>query len=318
MREMKQIKIVAVILLFVFGIVGLVFWLQLKSTTTEPVTYRVFLREVASIPILSESNQASASASPRASDLQITAQAAYIADLDSGAVLYKKNEHIQRSPASTTKLLTALVALETYDLDTVLTVSSEASTEGNVVGFYRGEQLAVRDLLKAMLINSGNDAAYMLANNHPQGYQAFMRRMNEVAGEIGMQSSHFENPAGFDADTHYSSAYDLYVLAVESIKHEVIRESVASSSATITNVQGTTRHYLPTTNQLLLENPQVVGIKTGTTEKAGQVLISQYQTDSAGDIIVVMMGSEDRFSDTRALADWVYSRYQWKLFSTGE
>ena len=97
-----------------------------------------------------------------------------------------------------------------------------------------------------------------------------------------------------------------------------IRDVVATAETTIYNYQGTVPHVLHTTNQLLLENPQVVGIKTGTTEKAGQVLISEYQTETAGDIIVIMMGSQDRFYDTSALADWVYSRYQWKLFSNQE
>ena len=315
MKQMKHISIVVIILLAVAGTATVVVQQLSEQLFTEPEKVTVYLRDVSSIPILN-TEIATVSASPKAADLEITAKAAYIADLDSGAVLFKKNESIQRAPASTTKLLTALVALETYSLDDVLTVTSEASTEGHVVGLYKGEKLLVKDLITAMLISSGNDAAYILANNYPQGYDGFIAQMNSLASDIGMQNSHFQNPAGFDDDKHYSSAYDLYILAREAIKNDLIKETVASASATIYNTDKTVSHALQTTNQLLLENPQVVGIKTGTTEKAGQVLISQYQTENAGDIVVVMMGSEDRFSDTSSLADWVYSRYQWKLFST--
>lgn len=314
---MKHSIIVLLIVCATAGAVASTVWIQAQNREVEPEKIPVYLREIATIPILSDLS-ASVSASPKASDLEISAEAAYISDLESGTVLYKKNEHSQRSPASTTKLLTALVALETFDVTDVLTVESEATTAGQIIGFYRGEQLFVKDLIMAMLISSGNDAAYVLANNYPQGYDAFVARMNEKAKEIGMLNSHFQNPAGFDHDTHYSTAYDLSVLAREAIKSQLIRETVAIASVTIYNTSGTIPHYLRTTNQLLLENPLVVGIKTGTTEKAGQVLISQYQTNDSSDILVVMMGSEDRFADTSQLADWVFNRYQWKLFSTPE
>lgn len=306
------------LLLCVLAVLAVFFWWTKRSAVVaEPEKTVVYLRDIATLPIFSDTI-ASVSASPKASDLLISAEAAYISDLESGAVLYRKNEFVQRSPASTTKLLTALVALEHFKLEDILTVSSEATTAGQVVGLFPGEQLYVKDLIQAMLISSGNDAAYVLANNYPGGNEAFVRRMNELAKEIGMQSSYFQNPAGFDHDTHYSTAYDLSVLAREAIKSPFIKETVATATTTIYNTSGMVPHVLRTTNQLLLENPFVVGIKTGTTEKAGQVLISQYQTNGSGDILVVMMGSKDRFSDTRSLADWVYGRYQWKLFSAGQ
>ena len=206
MEVMNKLLRVVGIIVFVLSLVGLVLWWQKPSIGAEPTRYPVFLRQIDSIPVLSDletssPESATIAATPKASDLSITAQAAYIADLDSGAVLYKKNEHIQLAPAATPKLITALVALDTYSLDDVLTVESETNTAGNVIGFFRGEQLTVRSLLMAMLISSGNDAAYVIANNHPDGFEAFIEAMNQKAAEIGMQSSHFENPAGFDAET---------------------------------------------------------------------------------------------------------------------
>ncbi len=303
-----------------FGIllaVAVSVWGYQKLTAVGPVEIprsAVFLRPVESVPILIDES-ATESGIPKASDLVLSAESVYISDLNSGSVLYKKNDRALRSPASTTKLLTALVALEAYALDDVLTVTiKETRTEGNVVGFYTGEELTVLNVLKAMLIPSGNDAAYVLANSYPAGYDAFIERMNTLAIELGMLGSHFENPAGFDGDMHYTTAYDLAILAREAMKEQVIRDIVKTKELSITDVSGLRTHVLETTNQLLIENSQVVGIKTGTTEKAGQVLVTQYEVGEGG-VLVVLMGSQDRFSDTSAIVDWIYTQYQWELYS---
>ena len=233
-----------------FGIllaVAVSVWGYQKLTAVGPVEIprsAVFLRPVESVPILIDES-ATESGIPKASDLVLSAESVYISDLNSGSVLYKKNDRALRSPASTTKLLTALVALEAYALDDVLTVTiKETRTEGNVVGFYTGEELTVLNVLKAMLIPSGNDAAYVLANSYPAGYDAFIERMNTLTIEIGMLGSHFENPAGFDGDMHYTTAYDLAILAREAMKEQVIRDIVKTKELSITDVSGLRTHVL--------------------------------------------------------------------------
>ena len=315
MKKIQKYLVTFGILLFVGVSVFLYQKFAVPVVSEEELRTAVFLRPVESVPTLIDVDvTASESDSPRASNLVLSAESVYISDLDSGSVLYKKNDRALRAPASTTKLLTALVALEAYSLDDILTVSTETKTEGTVIGFYEGEALTVLNLLRAMLIQSGNDAAYVVANSHPEGYEGFIARMNSMAIELGMLGSHFENPAGLDGDMQYTTAYDLALLAREAMKESVIREIVATKEMAITDVTGVTRHPLHTTNQLLIDNSQVVGIKTGTTEKAGQVLVTQYEVPQGG-LLVVLMGSQDRFSDTSAIVDWIYSQYQWKLYN---
>ena len=308
------------LVLVVCAVVGIAYyWHERAELRPTASTYPVFLRPVESVPVLanelSESKIATVSG---IESLTVSADAVYILDLESGSVLYKKNDSVSRAPASTTKLVTALVTVEAFQLDQVLTVTKEATTAGATTGFYKGEQLTVENILKAMLISSGNDAAYMVANNYPGGYEAFTSRMNTLATEIGMQNSRFENPAGFDAVGHYTTAYDLSVVAREVMKVPVLREIVSTPETVISDVSGRQFHRLYTTNQLLIDNPQVVGIKTGTTELAKQVLVSQYETEDRRNILVVLMGSQDRFADTSQITDWIYNRYQWKLYPQDE
>jgi serine-type D-Ala-D-Ala carboxypeptidase (penicillin-binding protein 5/6) len=291
-------------------------WFKI-TTGTEPQITRVpvYLREIGPVPVKqskeSPTPQAASASALRIDDLQLTAKAVYISDLESGAVLYKKNEHILRSPASTTKLLTALVALDAFPLDMVVTIGpEELAVEGAKIGFYPDEQLTVESLLKAMLIQSGNDAAYALATAYPGGQLAFIQKMNEVAAHLGLEGSHFVNPAGLDDPAQYVTAYDLTMLAREVMKIPFFKGVVATKETVISDVSGVYSHLLKTTNVLLKEDPSVVGIKTGTTEQAGQVLITQYE-GANGTILVVLMGSEDRFSDTSKIVDWIYSTYQW-------
>ena len=314
--------------ILILSLVGILFvgsafalWWNAQLVEAEPERVPIYLRPLSTIPvpILEPVAQtASPSGALTTTDLTITAQTAYIADLDSGAVLYAKNEHLAWAPASTTKLLTALVTLEAYSLSDELPVTTESETPGTTIGFSTGETFTVESILKALLISSANDAAYVLANNYPGGYDSFIARMNARARELGMYSSYFDNPAGFDSDRQYSSAYDLYILSKAVTEVPILREIVATRSALVSTTQGTKTYQLDTTNRLLIENAQVVGIKTGTTQNAGQVLISHYQLEDGRNIVVVLMGSTDRFSDTAAVAEWVFARYDWKLISTPE
>lgn len=278
-------------------------WRPLRSVSEAlaPVE-TVPLIAMAPVPIF----QASAAA-----QLGLGAQAAYVMDVPSGSVLYEWNSHELRPSASTTKLMTALVALQLYAPDQVLTVRQEAYTPGTTVGLEWGEQLAFRELLAGLLIHSGNDAAAVLANNHPAGEAGFVAEMNQKAHELHLDHTNFANPSGLDQLNHYTTARDLAILAKEAMTMAEIRDLVSTRITTVTDVTGTHTHELINTNELLKTDSRIIGIKTGTTEEAGQVLVTELV---AGDrnLILVVMGSQDRYQDTTQLINWVLAHYEWR------
>jgi serine-type D-Ala-D-Ala carboxypeptidase (penicillin-binding protein 5/6) len=237
----------------------------------------------------------------------ITARAALVADVSSGKTLFNLNSDLRLAPASTTKLMTALVAVDYYEPEEVLTVPPHCTTvDGQKAGLYSGESVLVFDLLNTLLITSAGDSACVLATTRVS-YDDFVEFMNHKAVELGMNDTHFTNPIGFDGvdSTHYSTANDLYKLAVRSMEKELISESVklteyAFNSRTVYN-----------TNRLLWEIPETSGIKTGTTAEAGEVLIYSFQDDEKN-IIIIVMGSLNRFSDTRALLYWTLESFSWE------
>lgn len=241
----------------------------------------------------------------------MSASAVYVMDRESGAILYQKNASAPRYPASTAKMMTAIVARQVYSLDRVLTVKEAAFTTGTVVGLKLGEQISVENLLKALLIPSGNDAALVLGENHPFGYQGFIAQMNQEAKQLHLTQTVYNNVSGLDADNELSTARDLAILANELMKDPILREIVGIKQTEIRDDSGKTVHYLRSTHDLLGYLPGVVGIKTGTTEFAGENLITQVDRDGH-QVIIVMMGSEDRFGETTQLINWIFSHYEWQ------
>lgn len=240
----------------------------------------------------------------------LSSRSVYIYDVDSDTTLFEKNGELLLLPASTTKIMTALVAREEYNLDDILTVPDVSEIEGFRVGLFDGEQLQVRELLKAALIQSSNDAAYVLAINHPSGLSGFVDLMNKKAVNLGLRSTLFENPAGFDNETQKSSARDLVIMSKEFMNDEFLKSIVSTKEDTITDSTGEYTHSLYNTHQLLGSDPSVVGIKTGTTDGANQVLVTQFNREGHN-IIVVIMGSDDRYLETSQLIDWVFDEFIW-------
>lgn len=273
------------------------------------------LIEMADLPLLTLEDPELAAASFSAS---LSAQAVLAVDLDSAAFLLAKNEDQFLAPASTTKIMTALVAQDLYQLDEVVTVREDVFSVGHTIGFKPGEQLTVRALLKALLINSGNDAAVILAQHHPQGEVGFMVAMNQKAQELNLNQTSLINPAGLDAAAHYTTAFELSLMARELMKNEFFRQLVKTKEAQITDVSGQDQYYLYNTNQLLATIPDVVGIKTGTTDLAGEALVTQINREVLGKkrrVLVVILGSQNRYQDARATIDWIFSHYQWREIS---
>jgi len=242
---------------------------------------------------------------------EITATSIIVEDATSGVYLYRRESDLQLAPASTTKILTALVALSIYNLDDVVTIQT-VITEGQVMGLFTGERITVENLLYGALIQSGNDAAYALAEHHPEGVVGFIRDMNAFSDTLRLTNSHFVNPMGFDDPNQYMTAQDLARLAKAALLHPTIKKMVAIPQITISDVTHTYYHKLQNVNQLLGKIPGVAGIKTGWTETAGENLVTFVERNDRK-ILFVVLHSKDRFTDTTQLINWVFDSYTWEV-----
>lgn len=231
----------------------------------------------------------------------VTAAGVYIVDFNSFTPIYKKNEHTEFFPASTTKIITALVAHELYSSDDIITVN-QPHIEGQVMGLVPGERITVENLLYGALVHSGNDAAYALADG--KGFRFFVEEMNSKASSLGMKNSHFTNPAGLDNIQQKTTPFDLSVAARELLKNPYLRKMVGTKEIIISDVDYNTFHTLTNVNKLLGEIQGLGGLKTGYTEQAGENLVSFYR-HNGHDYIIVVMKSDERFLDTRVLVDWI-------------
>ena len=241
----------------------------------------------------------------------LTARAVVVLDVASGTVMYQKNAEMSLMPASITKVMTALVALEAYKLDEVLTVKQADDAIGQSMGLKVGEKMTVENLLYGLLVKSGNDAALALAENYPAGYSEFVSRMNQKAEEWQMDKTTFKNVSGVEQWQHMTTVRDLAVLAREAMKNEVLAKMVATKSITVADVSGETEHELENVNQLLGEVEGLRGLKTGWTTHAGECLITDTVREGK-EIITVVLGSEDRFGESRSLIEWAYANHEWK------
>lgn len=241
---------------------------------------------------------------------EISALGIMIAEPLSGSILYSLGQDQRFYPASTTKIATALVALSVYKEDQVLEVGEGIRAAGNKVKFQPGEKLTVKSLLYGLLIPSGNDAAFVLADNYPDGgYSGFVTRMNQYLIELGLTNTHFTNPSGVINPDHYTSVKDLTLLASYVIRQPLLRQIVETKSAKIYDVTGQISHTLESTNQLLGQDG-IKGLKTGWTPESGECLIT-YVVRHEMPLIVTVLNSKDRFGDSSKLIDWAYKAYSY-------
>lgn len=239
------------------------------------------------------------------------AQAVIVQDVGSKVVMHSYHAHTRLYPASTTKIMTALVALDNYQLDEVITITSADHAIGSTMELTVGEQIRVYDLLAGLLIKSANDAAVTLANHIPGGYPAFIAAMNSKAQALNLVDTSYRNPSGIDTGGHYTSVRDLALLAAIAMDNPVIRELVGIKSKTVADTTLEHSHYLESTNELLGQLDGVVGLKTGWTDLAGECLVA-YTTRGDHSVITVVLNSADRFGDTRALVDWAFGSHTWQ------
>ncbi|CAN5143995.1 serine-type D-Ala-D-Ala carboxypeptidase DacF [soil metagenome] len=243
---------------------------------------------------------------------EIEAESWALIDAETGKYLEGENPDEPLPLASTTKMMAALVALEDgVDLSQEVVVSPEAASYATPpysnVGLYPYDQVSMEELIQAILIPSGIDAVYALSETLGGGStEQFMARMNEEASEMGLENTHFENPAGIDAEGQYSSARDLATLAQVAMEYPLFAETVDTIETTITTQDREIR--LVNTNTLLGTYPPATGVKTGTSDEAGAVLVSSASSDNES-YIAVVMDAEDRYAASEALLEYAFGRY---------
>lgn len=238
----------------------------------------------------------------------ITAEGLYLVDLPSYTPIIARNEHKHLFPASTTKVITALVVADLYKLDDVITVK-RALDEGQVMGLVPGERITVENLLYGMLVYSGNDAAYAFADAY--GFDDFIDLMNKKAEKLGMRDSHFRNPAGLDDVKQYSTPFDLALASRELLRNKTLKKIVSTKEITISDEDFKYFHKLSNVNKLLGEIQGIGGLKTGYTENAGENLISFYKKNGH-EYILVILRSLDRFNDTKNVVKWIDENVDYK------
>ena len=243
----------------------------------------------------------------------INAKSGLVYDTQSGRFLFAKNSRIKLPVASLTKILSAVVVLENFDTKEVVTIPKEAlKVDEKKQSLYLDEKITVGNLLKLMLIESSNDAAYALAWYANSKEVNFVDKMNEKARLLSMNESNFLDPAGLN-DEAYSTSEDLVKLIKYSLKHDLIWEILTEKSIIVKSVDGKIEHKIDSTDQLLGVIPDIFGGKTGNTDKALGCMILVVDVPGKNDKIVsVILGSQDRFGDTKKLIDWVKSAYRWE------
>lgn len=242
---------------------------------------------------------------PAADDLaswpKVRAKGLLLVELSQGQVLYESNAGARLAPASLTKVMTALVALEEGNPGAVVTVSRHAArATGHRLRLRRGDRFMEGDVMAAMLITSANDACRTLAEAIGGTEDAFVDKMNRYAEVLGLRDTHFKNACGFDAPGHYSTARDLATLAAAAMQHPEFGLAVQQTSGVLKTVDGRRAYRLRTTNRLIDQYDGTIGVKTGFTRGAGRCLIARVVRDE-GDVLLVMLNARHRWGDATML-----------------
>lgn len=241
----------------------------------------------------------------------VSAKAAYVIDLDSMVPLYVKNPDESFPPASLTKIMTALVALDTFGDDRVLGARDDGPVIGKTIKLTQREQFSFSDLLYGLLLESGNDVALALGENYPGGYQQMVETMNTKALAIGLTDTTFKNVSGIDELGHLMSARDAAVLSIEAMRNNHFKAVVGTREKTVSTVDGFATRRFVNTNDLLGVVSGVIGVKTGTTPAAGECLVT-YVERGGRRIVTVVLGSQDRFLETTNLIEWAFGNHDWR------
>ncbi len=241
-----------------------------------------------------------------ASEISVSAESAVVLNADTGEILYSKNPYEKRGMASTTKIMTSLVALEYGNLtDTVKAKLSDVTVEGTSIGLKEGDEVSLETLVAGMLLESGNDAANVTATMIGGSKEKFSQLMNKKAKELGMLSTNFKNPSGLTEEGHYSTAYDMALLASETIKNQKFRElcSTRSYKATYGTPQYQRTFY--NHNKFLSIFDGALGIKTGFTKASGRCLVTAAERDGVT-LVAVTLNARDDWNDHVKMMEYAF------------
>ena len=263
-----------------------------------------------------------------ADDLNLTGESAILVDMDTGQVLYEKNPHLRLHPASTTKIMTGILAIEHGNFNDLVTVDDETpyQIKGSHIALEPGEQLLFKDLLYALLIESANDSALAIAKHIAGSAEEFGKMMNEKARELGAKDTNFVNPHGLTDENHLTTAYDLSLMARYAMENETFRNIVSNYSYTIpaTNKKDESR-YLKSANKLLYSSESinvdgkivpikyegVTGVKTGYTTEAGNCLVASAEKGNRRLLAVVMKSyGNEVFADIHKLFNYGFGSFK--------
>jgi len=264
-------------------------------------------------------------------DIKIWAGSSVAVDVESGTLLHYDNGRKRTQIASLTKVMTAILTMENIQnlKEEVVTITERAAyIPGTVVGcprtgyclsnrLYTGEKVSAYNLLKAMLINSANDAAFSLAVHMAGSEKEFVKKMNEKARSLGLKDTNFCTASGLETDgaeeTCYSSAYDIARIAGEALKYDLIWEIMRISEDRFYSVDGKYMHELKNTDILIEQLPNCIGGKTGFTPLAGKSLMFA-ANDPTGKhrVVMVILDDPNRFEDMKFLNSWIFENYEWK------
>lgn len=310
-----------------------VFWKKLLAGMLS-LTLLLLSCPLAMLPFAAQADAATAP------PFDVSAEAVYMVNLDTGDVIYEKNAHKQLAPASLTKLMTVILTMELVDDydNTIVTAPSYVYNELYEIGkgqistadIRQGEEMSVRKLLYCMMLQSANEGAAIIADYLGDGsIPQFVEMMNERAKELGCQNTNFVNPHGLDADGHVSSAYDMYLIAKHAISLDGFMDIATTLSIDIspTNIH-TSDYWLSSTNSMMKSTSEyyyapVRGIKTGTTDNAGRCFVSTATLDGFTYLLVVMgsqyqdgdgnyLTENNAFIDTKNLYEWAFDTFRVK------
>lgn len=253
----------------------------------------------------------------------VSAQKAILIDGKSGQMLYGKNEEEKAYPASITKIITALVAIEDREqvggkgLDALVAISPAAiGVEGSSIYLKPGEKMPMRDLLYGLMLRSGNDAAVAIAEEVGPGTEAFVRKMNLRAEEAGATNSHFMNPNGLQDENHYTTAKDMALIAKAAMENKEFRTIASAKNWTAKRGIGEFNYFI-TKNKVVYEYEGSTGTKIGFTKAAGRTLVASAKRDGM-EVICVVLNAPDWFQDTYKLMDYAFEKYDGKIIARGQ
>lgn len=248
----------------------------------------------------------------------VSAQSAVLIDCSSQNILYAKNHNEKMGMASTTKIMTALVAAENYELKKTVKVAPEAvGIEGSSIYLYEGESLTMEELLYSLLLQSANDAAAAIAIAVAGNTEKFADMMNDRAKEMGLRDTHFTNPHGLSDDEHYTTAYDLAVISAHALRNEIVREIVSTYKKAIPIDSDCNARVLVNHNKMLKLYDGAIGVKTGFTKKTGRCLVSAAERDGLA-VVAVTLNASDDWNDHTKMLDFGFENYESLLIAAPE